>query len=285
MRWFVVSMLIATALVLGPMPAQGQTALPVSPVGAGSGFFDPTYAPELKRQHLGTDLQVPAGTDVSSPVDGKVVLNATSGVIVDKAYLVISDSVSGFEHVLGHIISELKKGDVVTRGAKVGKVLPWPKKHNPGESNSHVHWGVNWMGLSAARGMAPEGEWGWGQAPLKATVGQSACRGWVDPASLGPTLGAANGAATRFQGGRLVSEHWCPMELFSEFLRPGQSAGFWSFTADHRLLRNGVHMATAGKFDVCNIYSFGPIVAVSCYDMDGASTTARHLTSCCAMAC
>jgi murein DD-endopeptidase MepM/ murein hydrolase activator NlpD len=159
-------------LIFGAIVATAAVAQFVGPVvpivgKRTAGFFDPSYAKTEQRQHLGVDISAKAGADVRSPVDGSVVLNNTGVSDVMQAYLVIK-SIDG-EHVLGHISSNLKQNDKVTRNQIVGKVREWP-------GNSHVHWGINKKGVAQA--MA--GTWGWGRAALTAKIKDATDKGWVN---------------------------------------------------------------------------------------------------------
>lgn len=148
----------------------------------GGRFFDAGYVVSENRQHLGVDLTAPAFKTVVSPVDGEVVTNATSKSDIMQAYLVIRESGTGFEHVLGHISSNLLRGDVVSRGKSVGSIRDWG-------SRSHVHWGVNRKSVAGAMGYTNEGEWGWGRAPAAVSLDQAKNRGWIDP--LNPRIAEA----------------------------------------------------------------------------------------------
>lgn len=159
----------------------------VRPVGGSVsyGYFDPRYhqgdALSDKRQHLGSDLRGKAGQSVIAPVSGTVVVNNTSVSDIMQAYLVIKDSATGHDHVLGHITSSYRKGQKVEQGQIVGSIRDWG-------SNSHVHWGVNSVSVESAQGWSSEGQWGWGRAPFAATASQAASRGWIDPFSAGATI-------------------------------------------------------------------------------------------------
>jgi len=135
------------------------------------GFFDPRYAEGSDpRQHLGVDIRARAGADVFSPVEGEVIINNTAAADVMQAYLVIRTA-SGIEHVFGHISSTLRaRVDRVVVGQRIGTVRDWP-------GNSHVHHGVNRIGVAQAM----RGDWGWGRAPVTATREDAARRGWVSP--------------------------------------------------------------------------------------------------------
>lgn len=169
---------------------------PLSPVGAqtswvkpvdsrpSAGYFDRSYVQSQDRQHLGVDLPMPSGTSVKSPVSGIVITNATDHHDIMQAYLVIRDSATNQEHILGHISSDLKRGSKVSEGQTVGFVRDWGR-------NSHVHWGVNSRSIAAAMGFSNEGEWGWGRAPTAVTTQQAASRGWMDAWNAGVRLSSA----------------------------------------------------------------------------------------------
>lgn len=167
--------------VSGPpkrVAAQSSRAvLPVTPVRVSSGFFDPNYPPDEQHQHLGIDLLGSVGTSVVAPEEGEVVFNntATATATVDEAYLVIRNA-NGGEHVLGHIVSPLRIGAHVVAGQEVGTIREWPGQ--PGRS--HLHWGVNALGVSQAM----RDGWGWGRAPITATEAEALVRGWVNFNSL-----------------------------------------------------------------------------------------------------
>lgn len=165
--------LAAASLVVSAVgTGNAQTVrLPAGPRPISSGYFDANYPPSQNRQHLGTDFTAPVGTPVYSPVDGIVVTNGTGAANVMEAYLVIRAS-NGNEHVLGHIASTLRAGSAVRVGQQVGTVRGWPGE--PGRS--HVHWGINRLGIAQAM----TGGWGWGRAPVSATRSEAQARGWVD---------------------------------------------------------------------------------------------------------
>ena len=150
-----------------------RVVLPVSPVRISAGYFDPNYLSSEHRQHLGIDLSAPVGTRIVAPEEGDVVFSNTNlaGTTVDEAYLVIRTA-HGAEHVLGHIVSELRNGTHVVPGQEVGMIREWPG--NPGRS--HLHWGVNVLGVAQAM----RDGWGWGRAPITATEAEASAKGWVN---------------------------------------------------------------------------------------------------------
>ena len=134
-----------------------------------AGYFDPAYATEESRQHLGIDIAGEAGSSVKAPISGTVKLNKTDAGDVMQAYLVIRGD-NGDEHVLGHITSTLSEGSAVKAGEDVGRIRTWP-------GNSHVHWGINRKSVAGAM----TGKWGWGRAPVSATRSEASALGWKEP--------------------------------------------------------------------------------------------------------
>lgn len=149
----------------GPIPVAGPRSI-------SSGYFDPNYPPSQDRQHLGIDILAPVGAAVYAPVEGDVVIDHTGAPDIMQAYLVIHAR-NGFEHVLGHITSTVRRGAHVRAGQQVGIIRAWPGQ----PARSHVHWGVNRFGVA----QAIRGDWGWGRAPMTATKVDAAARGWIAP--------------------------------------------------------------------------------------------------------
>lgn len=159
-------------------PIIEAVTLSASPVGGATldisaGFFDASYpdAWNPPAQHLGTDLPAFDGTQVVSPVSGTVLLNRTDRADAFEKYLIIRSASDGHEHVFGHINSLLSEGDAVEVGTPLGLIVS-------AGTGPHVHWGINTNGVLESLGSG----WGWGRAPLTATVEQAADRGWIDPA-------------------------------------------------------------------------------------------------------
>lgn len=177
---------IALACIGAPqLAAQSAAAQWVPPVNStvSYGYYDARYLQSEGVQHLGVDLPAAAGVGVLSPVTGKVVVNKTANSDIMQAYLVVRDSASGAEHVLGHITSDLAAGAKVERGKPIGKVRDWG-------GNSHVHWGVNTGSIAATLG----GGWGWGRAPKTSTSDDAKSRGWLVASNQSA---GAEGAAVR----------------------------------------------------------------------------------------
>lgn len=147
-------------------PAESSYVLPAEPITTTPyGFFSLQYLQEENVRHLGVDIPVGAGASVRSPVTGIVVRNKSDPNAEENSYIVIRETSTGIEHVLGHIYSALPVGKKVDRGVEVGKVI-----------HDHVHWGANVKGIPS---VVKDG-WGWGRAPANATVEQAKARGWID---------------------------------------------------------------------------------------------------------
>lgn len=153
-------------------PKQYAPKMPIKSVAnVTARFFDSAYENERDRQHLGVDIGAPEGTVVVSPVYGKVIKTN----IVDDAYqsyIVIQDFNTGWEHVIGHIKSDLTVGTTVAAGNPIGTIVT-------AGTGPHVHWGMN-SDLDAAISQG----WGWGIAPSTATTDQAISKGWIDPMSM-----------------------------------------------------------------------------------------------------
>ncbi len=154
---------------------------PVAGEGVNSPFFDPAYAAEENRQHLGADLTAPAETPVVSPVAGTVTHNYTSGRSAETAFLILRERDGGRHHVLGHFRSNIPPGVTVTAGQPLGTVLLWMSDDR---DRSHLHWGVSTRAISPSVRTVRGGDWGWGRAPASATRAQAEAEGWLDPLSL-----------------------------------------------------------------------------------------------------
>jgi len=98
----------------------------------------------------------------------------------------------------------LRIGDHVMPGQEVGAVREWPGQPR----RSHLHWGVNALGVA----QATRDGWGWGRAPITATQADALARGWVN---LNATLSSlANLPAERPNSGpanacrQMVAQAW-----------------------------------------------------------------------------
>ena len=118
-----------------------------------------------------------------SPVNGTVVVAyAEASRAAEDAYLVIRDTQTREEHVLGHVQSSLGVGSVVKKGDPVATV------RDQG-SNTHFHWGFNTRSVVRAtqyrstclRGNRMQScEWGWGMAPYEASRSEIVAQGWAN---------------------------------------------------------------------------------------------------------
>ena len=131
-------------------------------------YFDPKYPDQFKKQHLGVDIHAPVGTEVVSPITGKVV-RAERGSKPGYSYIMIKEDNTGYHHVLGHVsVNGIDKG--VTRGKKLTTVIHFP------DGGDHLHWGISRFYPKM------DGEtWGWGRAPVTATRIEAGQHGWLDP--------------------------------------------------------------------------------------------------------
>ncbi len=170
------ALLMAVAVIafagISAVVAQAGSLPVAGPRPISSGYFDANYPPSENRQHLGIDILAPVGTAVYAPVEGDVIVENTGVTDIMQAYLVIHAR-NGIEHVLGHITSTVRRGAHVQAGQQVGIIRAWPGQ----PARSHVHWGVNTIGVAQAM----RGDWGWGRAPVTATRAEAAARGWVVP--------------------------------------------------------------------------------------------------------
>ena len=193
----------AFAQVTSNWPTPSKTSswpAPSRSVNLGAHFWDPAYKRDLSRQHLGVDIHATTKHDVVSPVDGFVIANNTqeSKMTQGKAHVVIKESGSGWEHVLGHISSTRRvcavslfpnKCPESTRVYKGQSLIGRPMPAN--QFPVHVHWGINTKSVSAAGGffygtkwkLASGKEWGWGMAPAEAELAMACSLGWVNPTS------------------------------------------------------------------------------------------------------
>jgi hypothetical protein len=135
-------------------------------------FFDSTYPQSWSppAQHLGIDLPAPNGASVFSPVSGRVLLNRTARSDPFEKYLIIRGDKQGFQHVFGHINSDLEEGTQVIVGERIGAIVS-------AGTGPHLHWGINSGNVLEAIGAG----WGWGRAPVSSTPSQAIERGWINP--------------------------------------------------------------------------------------------------------
>lgn len=148
--------------------------------GTQSNFFAKDYADKIGKQHTGVDLPAIAGTNVFSPVNGKIVDYFPNGT---KSFVIIQEKGKDVQHVLGHISCDggCKKGQDVFAGKPFGaKVLDYG---TPGSQGDHVHWGAKTGKIPITR---DADGFGWGQAPATSTVTQATNKGWFDPLTGSP---------------------------------------------------------------------------------------------------
>lgn len=169
-----VLLLISGALLHAPSADADEIMWPLAggqaPISVG--FFDPDYpkAWSPPAQHLGIDIPAADGEEVLAPVSGIVVINETDRSEPFQMYLVIRDAITGEEHVLGHIESQLPVTALVVAGDVVGIV-------RRAGTGPHLHWGINTIGVAQSMGSG----WGWGRAPQHSSRADAFARGWVDP--------------------------------------------------------------------------------------------------------
>jgi murein DD-endopeptidase MepM/ murein hydrolase activator NlpD len=154
---------------------------PVFPAGTindiTADFFGSAYAAAQDRQHLGIDVAAPAGSDVVSPVYGEIIFNNTSIADGWGAYVVIEDFNTGWQHIVGHIASDVEVGSTVAVGEVIGSI-------RTAGTGPHVHWGVNSDVVGAQGFDSADQQWGWGRAPESASISEATDRGWIDPLDL-----------------------------------------------------------------------------------------------------
>lgn len=191
------------ALVAAAVPqVTGGWPTPAKTVNKEGKFWDASYNNGVSKsywaQHLGVDLKASTKDNVVSPVNGFVIFNNSrnKGVTQGKAYVVIKDTSTGWEHVLGHISSTRPTCSIslypsrCPESARVyaGQSIigyPMPKD----EFGVHVHWGVNKKGITSAIGsftgqkwkLASGKAWGWGRAPYEAELAMACSLGWINP--------------------------------------------------------------------------------------------------------
>jgi len=91
---------------------------------------------EERNPHSGLDFAVPAGTPIKTPANGKVIL---TGNYFFNGNTVFVDHGQGFISMFCHLSKiDVKPGQVLTRGAVVGKVGATGRATGP-----HMHWNVS----------------------------------------------------------------------------------------------------------------------------------------------
>lgn len=109
--------------------------------GRFSGFFGSqrVYQGKPGTYHGGTDVAVPAGTPFVAPADGVVVLAAATPFTLE-GHLLIVDHGMGLTSAFLHCQRlEVKVGDRVTQGQRLGTVGATGRATGP-----HMHWGLKW---------------------------------------------------------------------------------------------------------------------------------------------
>ena len=145
-------------------------------------FCDPNYP---GGEHKGMDIMVPSEKTVYAVCDGSVDLNRTDTESKKKykddysryfnAFLIIEHNCGGLELYghYGHIKSNLKNGDTVSKGDPIGLIRESFNTNNQRTpNNDHLHFGVNTKKAVKS---------GWGIAPDGTTCEALAKKGWVDP--------------------------------------------------------------------------------------------------------
>ena len=91
---------------------------------------------EERNPHSGLDFAVPAGTPIKTPANGKVIL---TGNYFFNGNTVFVDHGQGFISMFCHLSKiDVKSGQVLTRGAGVGKVGSTGRATGP-----HMHWNIS----------------------------------------------------------------------------------------------------------------------------------------------
>jgi murein DD-endopeptidase MepM/ murein hydrolase activator NlpD len=98
------------------------------------------YRGEPASFHTGLDIAPGAGAPVVAPADGKVVL-AGPPMFSLEGNLVIIDHGMGLNSAFLHLASfEVRQGDEVRQGQKIGTVGATGRATGP-----HLHWSVKWQ--------------------------------------------------------------------------------------------------------------------------------------------
>ena len=118
-----------------PLPASLAWGWPLTGKPAVANAFDPPAKPWLAG-HRGVDLAAEQGAAVLAPTSGVVTF---SGVVVNRGVLTIAEP-GGLRISLEPVVSELRPGDPVEKGAQIG-VLQGPT-HCDGAGAACLHWGV-----------------------------------------------------------------------------------------------------------------------------------------------
>ena len=155
---------------------EGSSTVSIDQLRFAAGFLDPRHTERDGKKLLGLDLRSEPGTTVLAPISGMIIGNRTgSEITAAEKWLIVRDTVSGQEHVFGHVQSPLKPGDKIGEGEPLGIIA--------GDiDEGRLHWGINrygiWQAVDTAAG------WSWTHGPGGATADEAQTRGWIDPAAL-----------------------------------------------------------------------------------------------------
>lgn len=238
------------ALCLHAGLAQAQEEKIVFPVPeataeVSAGFYDSAYLAKYKVQHIGHDIPGPDGSKVLSPVDGIVILNKTDADDPMAAYLVIRSKVTGFEHVLGHIRSNLDVSTEVKPGTLVGYIVT-------AGSGPHLHYGINRLSVAGAINV-PAG-WGFGRGPATSTIQTAAALGWIDPGLSVRAATRADAPAEKQEWGPgLVSGVDAGYDLAVRGRRPMPACLNWGSVSRRLRFRLQWTGTTLGQPRVCHL--------------------------------
>ena len=114
------------------------------------------YAGEPGAYHSGVDVARPSGTPIVAPADGVVVLAADSPFTLE-GHLLMIDHGMGLNSAFLHLSRiDVKEGDRVYRGQKIGAIGSSGRATGP-----HLHWSLMWNGQrldpALLAGPMPEG--------------------------------------------------------------------------------------------------------------------------------
>lgn len=102
-----------------------------------------------RAPHLGLDIAAGAGTPIAAPAGGIVTLAETDFVLSGGTVLI--DHGHGVSSSFLHLSKiDVKAGDRVERGAKIGEVGATGRATGP-----HIHWGVSWFGTRLDPALVP----------------------------------------------------------------------------------------------------------------------------------
>lgn len=184
---------IGTAVFPLDVPAQAIT----TNYGAhGAGPLEDPNKYLKDKTHIGTDYKAIKGDAVLSPVDGRIVYYQTHKTDPDKNVVVIRDSKTEIDHVLGHFDCEFcaanklpgtpfpeSKRISIGAGQKLGSISDYPPFGNT--AGDHLHWGINTKGIVDSSGWLTVPVWGRISGSGHDTNLAEARRlGWADPVEV-----------------------------------------------------------------------------------------------------